>query len=155
MIRFATGGDRERLKKLWGDIFGDTPEMVEAYFAHRHRDENMLVETQGDDIAGMLTMLPLRLATPGKSFPARYIYAVATDTRYRNLGVSTRLLEHAHTFMQGRGEAAAILVPASPSLFDFYGKRGYKTAFSLDTVRFEDKNLPPFPGDGYFKPCTR
>jgi GNAT superfamily N-acetyltransferase len=154
MIRFATGSDRGRLKRLWGDIFGDTPEMVEAYFAHRHRDENMLVETQGDDIAGMLTMLPLRLATPGKSFPARYIYAVATDTRYRNLGVSTRLLEHAHTFMQGRGEAAAILVPASPSLFDFYGKRGYKTAFSLDTVRFEDKNLPPFPSDGYFKPCT-
>lgn len=154
MIRFATGGDRERLKKLWGDIFGDAPEMVEAYFAHRHRDENMLVEIQSDDIAGMLSMLPLRLASPGKSFPARYIYAVATDIRYRNQGVSTRLLDYAHLFMQGRGEAAAILVPASPSLFDFYGKRGYKTAFSLDTVRYEYTNLPPFPRDGYFAPCA-
>jgi predicted N-acetyltransferase YhbS len=154
MIRFASDGDRGRLKKLWGDIFGDSPEMVEAYFAHRHRDENMLVETQNEDIAGMLSMLPLRLTSPGRSFPARYIYAVATDIKYRNQGVSTRLLDYAHAFMQGRGEAAAILVPASPSLFDFYGKRGYITAFSLDTVRFEAANLPPAPRDGRFASCT-
>jgi GNAT superfamily N-acetyltransferase len=154
MIRFASGGDRGKLKKLWGDIFGDTPEMVEAYFAHRHWDENMLVDKQNDDIAGMLSMLPLRLTSPGGSFSARYIYAVATDVKYRNQGVSTRLMDYAHAFMKGRGEAAAILVPASPSLFDFYGKRGYITAFSLDTVRFEAADLPSFPRDGYFAPCT-
>lgn len=154
MIRFATPGDHEKLKKLWAGIFGDTPEMVEDYFAHRHRDENMLVETQEDEIAGMLTMLHLRLLSPGHSFPARYIYAVATDPKFRNQGVSTRLLDYAHRFMQGLGEAASILVPASPSLFDFYGKRGYKTAFSLDTVRFEAANLPPFPKDGGIAPCS-
>ena len=154
MIRFATGDDRGKLKRLWGEIFGDSPEMVEAYFARRHRDENMLVEILGDEIAGMLSMLPLRLVSQGKSFPARYIYAVATDTRYRNQGVSTRLLDYAHAFMQGRGEAAAILVPASPSLFDFYGKRGYKTAFSMDTVRMEGTSLPLFPRGGCYMPCT-
>ncbi len=154
MIRFAAPSDHEKLKRLWSDIFGDTPEMVEDYFAHRHLDENMLVETHEDDIAGMLTMLPLRLLSPGRSFPARYIYAVATDPKFRNQGVSTRLLDYAHRFMQGLGEAASILVPASPSLFDFYGKRGYKTAFSLDTVRFEAANLPPSPKNGRFALCT-
>jgi hypothetical protein len=128
--------------------------MVEDYFARRHLDENMLVETQEGDIAGMLSMLPLRLASPGRSFAARYIYAVATDPKFRNQGVSTRLLEFAHGFMQRLGEEASILVPASPSLFDFYGKRGYTTAFSLDTVRFEAAKLPPFPNGGYFAPCT-
>jgi GNAT superfamily N-acetyltransferase len=154
MIRFAVPGDHEELKTLWADIFGDPPEMVEDYFARRHRDENMLVETQEEVIAGMLTMLPLRLLSPGRSFAARYIYAVATDPKFRSQGVSTRLLDHVHAYMQSLGEAAAILVPASPSLFDFYGKRGYTTAFSLDTVRFEAANLPPFPKDGRFLPCT-
>lgn len=154
MIRFASGGDLIRLKRLWEDIFGDSPEMVEVYFTLRHRDENMLVEIQGDDIAGMLSMLPLRILSPGRSFAARYIYAVATDPKYRNQGVSTRLLNHAHAYMQSRGEAAALLVPASPSLFDFYLKRGYKTVFSLDTVRLEAASLPPFPKGGRFAPCT-
>jgi len=154
MIRFATGGDHIRLKALWTDIFGDPPDAVEAYFALRHRDENMLVEVQGDEIAGMLTMLPLHLTSPVRSFPARYIYAVATHTAYRNQGVSTRLLNEAHAYMQSRGEAASILVPASPSLFDFYSKRGYQTAFSLDTIRFEAASLPPFPRDGRFAPCS-
>ena len=153
MIRFASGGDHVQLKRLWGDIFGDSREAVEAYFSYRHRDENMQVETRGNDIAGMLTMLPLRIGSPGHSFAARYIYAVATDPKYRNQGISTRLIDHAHDFMQSMGEAAAILVPASPSLFDFYGKRGYKTAFSLDTVRLDAAKLP-FPGDGAFAPCT-
>ena len=154
MIRFASGGDHPRLKKLWGDIFGDSPETVEAYFLNRHLDGNMLVEILGNDIAGMLSMLPLRLLSPGRSFAARYIYAVATDPKYRNQGVSTRLLDYAHTFMQARGEAAAILVPASPSLFDFYGRRGYKTAFSLDIIRFEAPSLPAFPKDGRYAPLT-
>ncbi len=154
MIRFASGGDHIRLKRLWEDIFGDSPEMVEVYFTLRHRDENMLVDIQGDDIAGMLSMLPLRIVSPGRSFAARYIYAVATDPKYRNQGVSTRLLDYAHAYMQSRGEAAAVLVPASPSLFDFYLKRGYKTVFSLDTVRFEAASLNPFPKDGRFAPCT-
>lgn len=154
MIRFASGGDHSRLKRLWGEVFGDSPEMVEAFFARRHRDENMLVETQGDDIAGMLSMFPLRLTSRGRSFPARYIYAVATDPRYRNQGISTRLLDHAHAHMQSLSEAAAILVPASPSLFDFYGKRGYRTAFSLDIIRFDAGNLPPRPKDGRFASCS-
>ena len=154
MIRFASGSDHTRLKALWGGIFGDSPEMVEVYFDLRHRDENMLVETRDDDIAGMLSMLPLRILSPGSSFAARYIYAVATDPKYRNQGVSTRLLDHAHALMQSRGEAAAILVPASPSLFDFYLKRGYQTVFSLDITRLEGASLPPFPKDGRFAPCT-
>ncbi len=154
MIRFATPGDHMKLKSLWQDIFGDSREAVEDYFARRHHDGNMLVEAQGDDIAGMLSMLPLRLTSPGQSFPARYIYAVATDVKYRNQGISTRLLDYAHAYMQSRGEAAAVLVPASPSLFDFYGKRGYQTAFLLDIIRFNAGDLPPCPKDGRFSPCS-
>ena len=154
MIRFASGGDHPGLKALWSDIFGDSREAVEEYFALRHRDDCLLVDARDDGIAGMLTMLPLRLLSSGHSFPARYIYAVATHPAYRNQGVSTRLLDHAHSVMSSRGEAAAVLVPASPGLFDFYGKRGYQTAFSLDIIRFDAGEVPLFPKDARFFPCA-
>ena len=155
MIRFATGEDHPQLKALWAEIFGDTKDAVEAYFALRHLNENMLVEEREDTVAGMLSMLPVTLASSdGQALSARYIYAVATHPRFRGQGISTALLEAAHAHMQGLGDAAAILVPASASLFDFYGKRGYTTIFSLDVVRFDAKELPPFPVSGQYTACS-
>ena len=56
--------------------------------------------------------------------------------------------------MKGLGEAAAVLVPASDSLFGFYGKRGYRTAFSLQTLAVTAAELPPFPPLGRFGDCS-
>lgn len=154
MIRFAQDGDHPALKALWSEIFGDAMESVDAYFALRHRNENMLVDAQDHVIAGMLSMLPFTLQSGDRRFSARYVYAVATHPTCRNQGVSTRLMEAAHEMMQSRGEEASVLVPASPGLFDFYGKRGYKTEFLLDVVRFDAGQLPLFPKDGRFSPCS-
>ncbi len=155
MIRFAEPRDHPRLKTLWREAFGDSRESVDAYFTVRHRDENMLVETHGDTVTGMLSMLPVTLReNGGRAFAARYIYAVATDVRFRGQGVSTALLSAAHAHMERLGEAAGILVPASESLFGFYGNRGYKPAFSLDIVTVNAGTLPPFPDGGRFSACS-
>ena len=115
----------------------------------------MLVDARDGHIAGMLSMLPVTLSSGGQDYAARYIYAVATHPSYRNQGVSSALLHAAHTYMQSRGEAASVLVPASSGLFAFYGNRGYKTAFYLDVVRIHAALLPPFPKDGRFSPCSQ
>jgi len=155
MIRFAQAGDHPRLKALWAEIFGDTADAVDQYFFKRHSDENMLVDERDDIIAGMLSMLPVTLCSGGGlSMKARYIYAVATHPDFRGKGISTALLEAAHAHIKGLGEAAALLVPASPSLFDFYGKRGYTTAFSLDVVTLDVADLPPFPPAGQYRACS-
>lgn len=155
MIRFAEPGDHPRLKALWQDVFGDSPEAVDAYFTLRHRDENMLVETRGGTVAGMLSMLPVTLQeSGGRTFAARYIYAVATDDRFRGQGISTALLNATHAHMAGLGEAAGILVPASESLFSFYDKRGYKTSFSLNILTVSADALPPFPEGGRYSACS-
>ena len=78
MIRYAAKIDHPYLKALWQEVFGDPKEAVDAYFALRHKDENMLVEVFEDTVAGMLTMLPVTLSSSRGDFPARYIYAVAT-----------------------------------------------------------------------------
>lgn len=155
MIRFAQPKDHPQLKALWMDAFGDAREAVDAYFAFRHADGAMLVDEENKQITGMLTMLPVTLRTGGgQAFKARYIYAVATDMRFRGRGISTALLEAAHRHMEALGEAAGILVPASPSLFAFYGKRGYTAAFSLDAVSYAAAELPSVPPRGTVKPCS-
>ena len=155
MIRFAAPGDHPRLKALWEEAFGDSQEAIDAYFALRHRDENMLVDTRNGTITGMLSMLPVALAARGgRTFSARYLYAVATDAGFRNRGISTALLNAAHAHLKSLGEAAGILVPDSPDLFEFYQKRGYKTAFSLDVVTLNADVLPPFPRGGRSGACS-
>ncbi len=155
MIRFAKAGDHPRLKALWAQIFGDTADAVDTYFSLRHSDENMLVDERENTIAGMLSMLPVTLLSGGGlTMKARYIYAVATHPDFRGLGISTALLDAAHEHMKGLGEAAALLVPASPSLFDFYGKRGYTTAFALNVTTLHASSLPPFPASGEYGACS-
>jgi predicted N-acetyltransferase YhbS len=153
MIRFALDSDLMKLKALWEEAFGDTPEDTQDYFARRHQNDCMLVDVQETQIAGMLSLLPVTLTSQGREFPARYIYGVATRQSFRGQGISTRLMEYTHAFMKERGEKAAILVPASLSLFDFYGKRGYKTVFFLDTAQVRGGEIPSSPIDGHVAPC--
>ncbi len=153
MIRFAEPGDRPRLMALWALIFGDPPEAVEGYFARRHEDENMLVSVEDGILCGMLSMLPMTLIARGAEYPARYVYAVATDPAFRGRGVATELLFRAHEEMAARGDAASVLVPASEGLFGYYAKRGYRTAFSIDVKDYAARALAPFPAGGAFEPC--
>lgn len=153
MIRLARGQDHPQLKALWSGVFGDEPRAVEAYFALRHRDEDMLVWTEGDRIDGMLSMLPVTLVQGGAAYPARYIYAVATAPEQRNRGIATLLLDRAAEMSRERGEAANLLAPASESLFGYYEKRGYETAFELNVVDVEGAGLGGYPQGGIVEPC--
>ena len=153
MIREARRGDHAQLKALWTGVFGDAPEAVDAYFSLRHRDEDMLVWAEDGRIGGMLSMLPLKLALGEREYPARYIYAVATALDRRGRGVAGQLLERAGERIAERGEAAAALVPASESLFGYYAKRGFRTAFSLSVADFDARALPP-PPDGEVAGCS-
>lgn len=154
MIRLAQSRDHGQLKALWARVFGDSPPEVEAYFALRHRDEDMLVWAQGQEIQGMLSMLPLALRQGEKAYPARYIYAVATAPEERGRGIATLLMDAAGEEIRARGEAAGVLVPASESLFGYYTKRGYRTAFFLDVVDVEAGALSPCPVGGQVLPCS-
>lgn len=143
MIEFASERYREQIKALWCEAFEESAASAEHYFACCHADSNMLLDTEGDGVCAMLTMLPLTLQYGGETHPGRYIYAVATRKDCRGQGRSTRLLQEAHGYMCREGIAASLLVPASESLFDFYAQRGYTKAFSLsETVRDAD-TLPP------------
>ena len=142
-----------QLISLWQEAFGDTAEEALFYFQHRHKQQNMFVFEIGSEISGMLSMLPVHLHSPKQIIQARYVFAVATKKTRRGQGISTRLLEAAHQKMQAEGSSASILVPAEPSLFEFYGKRGYKTGFQVDQVHLKAGEISSRGVKGRLKRC--
>lgn len=153
MIRFAQPRDLPQLIALWQEAFGESAAEARFYFANRHEDSNMLVFADAAGIDGMFTMLPVTLRIAGQDHPARYVFAVATSQSRRNQGISSRLLEKAHQIMQAEGCVASLLVPATPELFAYYGKRGYEAFFHVDQVTVQAKEIADWPCDGAVKPC--
>ena len=97
-------------------------------------------------------MLPISLVTQEKTLPARYVFAVATFRKFRGQGISSLLMEAAHAHMKEMGIAASLLVPASKSLFDFYGKRGYETRFWLDHLSLSAHDISQPPPEAIISP---
>lgn len=154
MIRQPLDSDLPALISLWQEAFGDSEEEAAFYFRQRHQHQNMLVWQEGEQLAGMLSMLPLLLQSHAKSYRARYVYAVATARSHRGQGISTRLLEAAHQAIEKEGGMASVLVPAEPSLFDYYAKRGYHTAFMIDQLEINGEDLLGQDVQGQAMPCS-
>jgi len=55
--------------------------------------------------------------------------------------------------MEKNGETAAILAPASKSLFAFYEKRGYSTVFYVETTTLRPSDLPSYTCESICEPC--
>ena len=153
MIRRAAPSDRGALKALWMAAFGDSREATDFYFAHRHRDEWMLVEEEAGQVRGMLTALPLGLRSPLGDQEGRYFFALATEERFRGQGISSRLMLRAEEEAREAGCLAAVLVPATPGLFAFYGKRGYGPCFAYRRLSVRAGELPaPREGARLYRP---
>ena len=131
MIRFAQIKDKNKIIKLWHNVFGDDEKSIEYFFGLYYGD--MIIYEEKEEIAAMLTMLPVTL----ENKKGRYIYAVATDERYRCRGLSTMLLNYANKYIKENGEYFSVLVPAEENLFAFYEKRGYTTVECIEKCRYD------------------
>ncbi len=119
MIRAYTKKDYNAVTKLWQQAFGDSAEDIAACM--RHFAPYLTVYTEENVLLGMFMRLPLE--ADGKK--GDYIYAVATDKCARGRGIATALLDHAKASIQDGSKDFLALVPAKPSLFDFYENRGF------------------------------
>ena len=149
MIRSARPEDLPGINRLWMQAFHDSEAATDFYFDHRMPRANLLdcllIDTEGGELRGMLSLLPIDLVSGGVSYPARYFFAIATDERFRRMGISTALIGEAERITIETGGVASLLVPANPPLFDYYGKRGYETVFSYQPVVFEGAGIGDCP----------
>lgn len=123
-FRNARPEDRENLTALWEQAFGDGRAYIDAFFETGFSPERSRTAVIGGEIAGMLYWFDCVL---GEKTLA-YIYAVATDARFRGRGIATGLMENVHVVLRKQGYAGAVLSPGSEPLFRFYKRLGYKTA---------------------------
>lgn len=108
-LRPARPGDELQLKTLWKLVFGDTDELIEAFFTHLYPGcRTAVVEEEGRIVAVAYAVALENI---------RYIYAVATHPACRGKGYG-----EAVTLAAAGGEPAC-LYPASEGLRGWYARR--------------------------------
>ncbi len=106
-----------RLKALWHQAFGDDDAFIDGFFANAFSFERCRCVTLDGQVAAALYWFPC-----GKF---AYIYAVATLERHRGQGLCPALMQDTHRHLAENGYDGAVLVPAEPGLWGYYGKMGY------------------------------
>ena len=139
----------EEITDLWLSCFAERREAVDLFFAVHDYPTNTLVLKVSERIVAMVHMLPLEILTDAGRLQAHYIYAAATHQAFRGKGLMGQLMARAAEEGAARGDHYALLLPADPGLYDFYGKHGFvrffKTAF-CDFSRRELENAAFAPG---------
>ena len=141
MIGLAEKGMERQLDKLWRSSFNDPMRVTRYFLKYRFRPENCLVFQKDGEVVSGLYLLEAKIRLEGKLFPVQYIYAASTLPNYRNQGCMSQLLEFAEELGRQRGMACSVLVPATQSLFLYYGKFGYETFFYTRNVKIEKSRL--------------
>jgi GNAT superfamily N-acetyltransferase len=129
-IEFAKEEWIHRLCDIWSICFEESVVYAQGHFRRCDIGSQVLVLMEGEEPVSMLTMLPASTVIQGERRELTYLYAVATHPEYRKNGYSTRLLEYTKDWVHKQGRIA-FLVPAEPSLIQFYQKRGFYPATSM------------------------
>lgn len=119
---------KQKLFALWKQAFGDSDREIQNFFHYGFVPENTLVLPEGE---GAVYWLDCRLGG-GK---AAYLYALAVDKSCQNRGLGTLLLTQAERILAHRGYCAALLVPGSEELTQYYARRGYSVFSTCREVR--------------------
>ncbi len=114
-------GMKPLLKKLWAEAFGDSPEVIDSFFAAAYSPSRCLCITEGTEILAAAHWLRCQQA----KHQFAYIYAVATAKAHRGQGLCRRLMTAIHQKLTAEGFAGAILVPGDEALSHMYETMGY------------------------------
>ena len=115
------------LTLLWQVCFGDEGADIRHFWDTAFDKIQVYHAREGKKSLAMLCVMPTQLIDEcGESRSCGYFYAVCTAPEARGKGLCAKLMRFAE---QNCDCDCAALVPAEESLFEFYRKMGYQTAF--------------------------
>lgn len=117
---------RPHLCKIWREAFGDSEQFIETFFDICVSDNVLHTLIQDGRVVSALYALPYKLCHNGVTDSVAYIYAVATDSEFRGKGFMRHLMTLLHKSLRASGYSAALLLPATRSLANYYASMGYK-----------------------------
>lgn len=124
LVKFEFEELRHSAVELWNEAFGDSKDYID-FFHGTHSSCFCLMLTEGDELASALYLIDGELC--GQQ--GYYLFAAATFKKFRGRGFMASLLKKAECFAKDNGKSFIALVPAESTLFDYYSRFGYKTAF--------------------------
>ncbi len=149
-IKRPKAEDVAQLKALWKAVFSDTDEFIDSFFRTAFSPERCLCAFDGNRLLANLYWFDCKY----KGEKTAYIYAVATGSAFRGLGICSFLMTQLNFHLKNSGYCGAILVPSSRGLFDFYAKFGYTelcyiNQFECDKTDGYCTNLKPITEERY------
>jgi len=123
IIDHVCRGDLPALRALWKEAFGDSDAYLDAF----EKAAFSPARCRCGRVEGGLVAALYWLDCSYQASRIAYLYAVATSRALRGRGLCSMLMEDTHRHLTVQGYKGAILVPGSESLFEFYGRLGYKT----------------------------
>ena len=114
--------DDRQVRRLWSEVFGDERSFIDKFLTDRELYGVLtLLRKAGEEVVAMLHIVPM--ADDGGNRHA-YIYAVATDPRYRRHGLATALMNEALAIAKGSFDTA-LLIPGDDYARQFYARLGF------------------------------
>lgn len=135
------------LKKMWADIFGDPPEIIDNFFNKTAKAENIVCVFCRDDPVSVLYTIDATIVFEGAEHKAYYVYAVCTHSDYRGNNLSAKAFTFLEKIAKQRGISYLFLVPAEENLFKMYEKLGFSIGFTYNNKTEYNENLPKYNGD--------
>lgn len=122
--------DMAELKALYLECFDEDKAAADYMFQNMLTPKNAYAVRCDGEIASALYLLPCNILIDGESVKAHYLMGAATRRKYRNMGVMSELIAFANNKAKADGDEFSVLEPASESLYSYYGRFGYKKAYT-------------------------
>ncbi len=135
MIKLTS--DKNQIINLWKNVFGDDEDYIK-FFLNGCKNKLCLGYFVDNELVSMIFLIDCKYG----SYIGKYVYAVATDKKYRNKGYASLLINEAKKNMND----FLWLIPAEESLFDYYSKLGFKTKLYsnsnyINKIEFDENDL--------------
>ncbi len=133
-------GSKKRIppmKELWREVFGDSDEFIDTFFANFYRPSRAFLAFGGKELVSMLYYMDVNLKYFGKKLKCAYLYGVATKLSERRQGHFRLLHDRLIEELKAKKYEAVLVIPANEGLFGLYRDMGYTVSFK----RFEYKLL--------------
>lgn len=131
MIRKACASDLPALIRLYDACFPGEEAFRAWFFEHVTAPEHILLEEEDGVLRAATHALPTALEYRGERFGASYIYAAATEPRFRRRGLMRLLLERTFDDARQNGMDFSVLITENDSVFPFYFELGYVPSFCV------------------------
>lgn len=115
------------LRRLMKSAFQESEEFLDRFFKVAYSPKRARAAFIGDEVVSALYWFDCEYA----GLRTAYLYAIATDEAHRGRGFGSLLVLDTVKHLSSLGYSSVLLVPASPSLFGFYEKLGFKKATEM------------------------